>query len=271
MSDHPKRILVLTSLTSAYAPLMLDELLRIFGDDIVAVVTSRARRPKSQRFTSVARRAGARYALLKALLFGSIFVRQLLGAYPTVSALCKKYRVDAIQCTDSATGDIHRLVKELHPSILVSVLFEELLPESIISTPGMTCLNLHPSPLPRYAGIAPTFWGLSEGEKKWGVTIHVLSGMIDGGDIARQEEVPIISRDTVHSLYVRCCRIAGKLLDTCVSMAMKGELRPTAQNLTERTYYRSPDRAAYRRLRQNGHRLYTLHDLLRPLREWTNG
>ena len=63
--------------------------------------------------------------------------------------------------------------------------------------------------LPRYAGIAPVFWCLVNGEEETGVTIHHIAPKVDAGDVFLQATVPIETSDTVKTLYTRVCKAAA--------------------------------------------------------------
>ncbi len=61
-------------------------------------------------------------------------------------------------------------------------------------------LNVHLAPLPRYRGRHPLHWALINGEKTFGVTIHQMTEVIDGGDIYWQREISITEGISVHEL-----------------------------------------------------------------------
>lgn len=52
-------------------------------------------------------------------------------------------------------------------------------------------LNVHLAPLPRYRGRHPLPWALINGEDTFGVTIHQMTDVIDGGDIYWQRQISI--------------------------------------------------------------------------------
>ncbi|MGH7527812.1 MAG: formyltransferase family protein, partial [Gemmatimonadales bacterium] len=65
-----------------------------------------------------------------------------------------------------------------------------LLP-AVFSIPRMGCVNLHLGKLPEFRGASPGFYELLEGVDEVGVTIHRVTGALDGGSILRQETFPL--------------------------------------------------------------------------------
>ncbi len=93
-------------------------------------------------------------------------------------------------------------LSQLNPDLIVVACFPKLLPSSWLAIPKLGCLNLHPSLLPNYRGIAPMFWQFYYGETRTGVTLHFMDAGADTGDIVDQAEVKfpdgITSREADH-------------------------------------------------------------------------
>lgn len=77
-------------------------------------------------------------------------------------------------------------------------------PEILNAFPGRV-LNIHPSLLPKFGGKG--MWGhkvheavIEAGETKSGATVHLVSEVMDGGEIILQEEVDITPADTSDTL-----------------------------------------------------------------------
>ena len=64
-------------------------------------------------------------------------------------------------------------------------------------------LNVHLAPLPRYRGRHPLPWALINGETTFGVTIHQMTEVIDGGDIYWQRQVSVSAGMSVQELRTR--------------------------------------------------------------------
>jgi methionyl-tRNA formyltransferase len=85
----------------------------------------------------------------------------------------------------------------------------------------VAALNLHPGPLPRYAGLNAPSWAIYRGEDSYGVTLHRMSTEIDAGPIVYKSIFPIAPDDTALTLNWRCWKdgliLLGRLLKELVS------------------------------------------------------
>jgi methionyl-tRNA formyltransferase len=97
--------------------------------------------------------------------------------------------------------------------------------------------NLHPGPLPRYAGLNALGWALYRGESSYGVTVHWMEPGIDTGDIAYQELFPIEPSDTALTLAGKCVRRGIPLLQQLLTAAGTSAVPRIPQRLSEREYF----------------------------------
>ncbi len=99
--------------------------------------------------------------------------------------------------------------------------------------------NMHPGPLPEYAGLNAVSWALYQGESKHAVTIHRIAPSIDAGPIAYTTWFPVGDGDTALTLGVKCVTLGMVLLDRLlVALAANPPVVPEmSQDLTRRRYY----------------------------------
>jgi phosphoribosylglycinamide formyltransferase-1 len=64
-------------------------------------------------------------------------------------------------------------------------------------------LNIHPSLLPAFPGVDAQAQAIAHGVKVSGVTVHLVTGELDGGPIVVQHAVPVRDDDTADSLSAR--------------------------------------------------------------------
>ena len=64
-------------------------------------------------------------------------------------------------------------------------------------------INVHPSLLPKYKGLHAVEQAIESGDKVTGCTVHYVNEELDGGEIIKQAEVPILETDTVEQLTKR--------------------------------------------------------------------
>ena len=109
----------------------------------------------------------------------------------------------------------------------------------VLSAPRIGSFNIHPGPLPRYAGLNAPSWAIYRGEARHGVTVHKMLPGIDTGPVVYQEMVAVDANETGLSLSIKCVK-AGlplilRLLETA---AADPEAIPLlTQDLTKREYF----------------------------------
>jgi len=64
-------------------------------------------------------------------------------------------------------------------------------------------INIHPSLLPKFPGLAAWRQALEAGEKVTGCTVHFVDEGMDTGEILARAEVPVLPDDTAETLHAR--------------------------------------------------------------------
>ena len=109
----------------------------------------------------------------------------------------------------------------------------------VVEAPRIGSFNLHPGPLPRYAGLNVVSWAIYRGEAIHGVTIHKMAVGIDTGPIVYQSLFDIGRTDTALTLYAKCTKEGVALLLWLLETASRDEnvIPLLPQDLTERQYF----------------------------------
>jgi len=110
---------------------------------------------------------------------------------------------------------------------------------TVLGAPRIGAFNLHPGPLPRYAGLNAVSWAIYQGERSHGVTVHWMAPEIDAGPIAYQSLFPIDENDTALSLAARCVREGLPLMMRLLDVAAKhpAEIPAVPQDIEKREYF----------------------------------
>jgi methionyl-tRNA formyltransferase len=138
------------------------------------------------------------------------------------------------------------LLRAERVELLLNVHSLVVLPEAILAVPRLGCFNLHPGPLPEYAGLNTVSWAIYHGERDYGVTLHRMSSRIDAGEIASLARFEIGDRDTALGVYAKCLSFGLPLVAKLLRDAAEGSLRLIPQDLRRRRYFG-------REVPENGH------------------
>jgi len=95
--------------------------------------------------------------------------------------------------------------------------FMRIVPESFIGRWTDRILNIHPSLLPKYAGLHPQQQALDDGAAVSGATVHIVNKDLDAGPVVRQREVPVLPGDTARTLADRILEVEHALYPEAIA------------------------------------------------------
>ena len=98
-------------------------------------------------------------------------------------------------------ADAQAQLASYQADIMVVVAYGLLLPQVVLDTPRLGCINVHGSLLPRWRGAAPIQRALLAGDAETGVTIMQMAAGLDTGPMLLKRTLPITDADTSASLY----------------------------------------------------------------------
>lgn len=110
-------------------------------------------------------------------------------------------------------------VRRIGVDLLLNVHSLAVLPAEVLDAPRIGSFNLHPGPLPGYAGLNAPSWAIYHGETTHGSTLHWMDARIDAGEIAYEARFPVEERDTGLTLSLKCARAGMSLLDRLLAAA----------------------------------------------------
>lgn len=121
--------------------------------------------------------------------------------------------------------------------LLLNVQAQYILPADVVAAPRIGSFNLHPGPLPKYAGLNAPSWAIYHGEQVHAVTVHRMDQGINTGPVAYVAEIPIDEDDTGLTLSARCVRAGLPLLHDLLRDAPQGAVPSSPQPPGPRRYY----------------------------------
>lgn len=164
------------------------------------------------------------------------------------------------------TEEFTRILKDLHPDLMVVVAFGQILSQQILDIPAYGCINVHASLLPRYRGAAPIQWSVINGEKLTGVTTMFMDAGLDTGDMLLKTEVPITEDMIAEELHDALMEAGADLLVKTVAKIANGTIQRIHQADADSNY-------APMLSKETGHIDWTkpawdIHNLVRGLNSW---
>lgn len=120
---------------------------------------------------------------------------------------------------------------------LFSIVHFDLIPEKILRLPKKLAINYHDALLPKYAGIHATSWALMHGERRHGITWHVMNSEIDAGSILIQKSVVISQNETAYSLNLKCFQAALEGFHELIDNIICDTVTYVSQDLSKRSYF----------------------------------
>ncbi len=100
----------------------------------------------------------------------------------------------------------HELVRTLQAhgvGLVVLAGYMRLVKEPMVTAFPRRIINIHPSLLPKFPGLAAWQQALDAGERETGCTVHFVDLGMDTGTVIARKTVPVLPDDTAETLHAR--------------------------------------------------------------------
>ena len=115
-------------------------------------------------------------------------------------------------------------IDEFAPDLLVLAGFMRVLTARFVDHYAGRMLNIHPSLLPSFIGLATHRQALAAGVKIHGATVHFVTADLDHGPIVAQATVPVLPDDTEESLAARVLEQEHLIYPQAIRSFIEGRL-----------------------------------------------
>jgi methionyl-tRNA formyltransferase len=132
------------------------------------------------------------------------------------------------------------------PDVMLVVAYGLLLPQPVLDTPRLGCLNIHGSLLPRWRGAAPVARAIEAGDARTGVCIMRMDAGLDTGPVLRSQETAIGARENADELQSRLAVTGAALAVEALDAIAAGSVVATPQDESRATWARKLDKAEAR-------------------------
>ncbi|MBD2798898.1 formyl transferase [Xenorhabdus sp. M] len=136
-------------------------------------------------------------------------------------------------------------IKEANPDYFIVANFQQLLTRELLDIPNVIPINFHPSPLPRYAGLAPFYWMIKNGETKTSISAIKMDEGIDTGDIIMQRPVHFSEKETCIGLRTAQEEQNILMLLDLIPLMVNKNFSYKPQNTQNRSYFGRPESSDY--------------------------
>ena len=161
-----------------------------------------------------------------------------MGSGATVSAVAARLGIPVWTPRHTKQHALDERVRRDGIDLLLNVHALHVLPAELVAAPRIGSFNLHPGPLPAYAGLNAPSWAIYQGEQTHAVTVHWMDSGIDTGAIAYEAGLEISDDETGFSLSAKCVRAGLPLLQELLTAAASGTVPRRPQTGTRRYYGR---------------------------------
>jgi methionyl-tRNA formyltransferase len=154
-----------------------------------------------------------------------------------VAAAAEEAGLEVLPARNVADPTFARWIVDERVDLLLNIHSLVVAHAAVVAAPRAGSFNLHPGPLPEYAGLNTPSWAIYNGEREHAATWHWMEAGIDTGLIAYRIPVPIEERDTALSLSVKCATKGLEQLPVLLEAVAEGSVPAIPQDLDRRRYY----------------------------------
>jgi methionyl-tRNA formyltransferase len=162
---------------------------------------------------------------------------------PNLKAIARGAGIPILQSEAINTPEFRARIEEFAPDYLVVANYQKKIGKKLAAIPRVAALNFHPAPLPRYAGLASFFWMAKAGETRAGTTCHLVTDVIDAGDVVGRAPIALTGRETTGQIRDLHFAASAALMAELLPRLANESLAPVPQDLRDRTYFGRPSPA----------------------------
>lgn len=158
-----------------------------------------------------------------------------LSASP-VKQLALHHRLPVEQPPSLSHTDAQAVLADYGADLMVVVAYGLLLPQAVLQTPRLGCINVHASLLPRWRGAAPIQRAIEAGDRQTGITLMQMDEGLDTGDMLDMATCAIADDDTAQTLHDRLAELGPPALLNTLSGLAHGDIQARRQDHSRATY-----------------------------------
>jgi UDP-4-amino-4-deoxy-L-arabinose formyltransferase/UDP-glucuronic acid dehydrogenase (UDP-4-keto-hexauronic acid decarboxylating) len=162
------------------------------------------------------------------------------GGGATVASVARTLDVPVLPSETVRDPGLAGFIVDEQVDLLLNVHSLFVVNPEVVRAPRIGSFNLHPGPLPEYAGLNSPSWAIYRGERSHAVTVHWMDPEIDAGPVAYEARFDITEDDTGLSVSAKCVRHGLPLVDQLLDAAAadSAAIPRLPQDISRRQYFR---------------------------------
>lgn len=153
-----------------------------------------------------------------------------------VKALALEHAIEVRQPISLKPESAQEMLASYQADVMVVVAYGLILPQVVLDTPRLGCINVHGSLLPRWRGAAPIQRAILAGDQRSGVTVMQMEAGLDTGPMLLKVETPIAINDSSASLYAKLAVLGCHSLTEALDGLKNSTLTAQVQDETKANY-----------------------------------
>lgn len=160
-----------------------------------------------------------------------------------VKQLACDHNLTVLQPPSLKDSDAQQQLASFEADIMIVVAYGLILPQVVLDTPRLGCINVHGSLLPKWRGAAPIQRAIEAGDKETGICIMQMDAGLDTGPVISVARCAIEDSDTSGSIYQKLSELGAPTLLVALEKMASGVAVAEQQDDSQSTYARKIDKS----------------------------
>ncbi|MDA8898125.1 methionyl-tRNA formyltransferase [Porticoccaceae bacterium] len=160
-----------------------------------------------------------------------------------VKQLACDHNLTVLQPPSLKDFDAQQQLASFEADIMIVVAYGLILPQVVLDTPRLGCINVHGSLLPKWRGAAPIQRAVEAGDKETGICIMQMDAGLDTGPVISVARCAIEDSDTSGSIYQKLSELGAPTLLVALEKMASGVAVAEQQDDSQSTYARKIDKS----------------------------
>ena len=160
-----------------------------------------------------------------------------------VKELASEQGLTVLQPPSLKEADAQQQLASFAADLMIVVAYGLILPQAVLDTPRLGCINVHGSLLPKWRGAAPIQRAVEAGDDETGICIMQMDASLDTGPVISVARCAIEATDTSGSVYQKLSALGAPTLLAALEKLASGVAVAEQQDDSQSTYASKIDKA----------------------------